>query len=71
MNAGALSGRVRSLARVGPPMRAFKIGPEFSKAEWPGARAHFTAGLEEVEAASGVQLTLSAFVEDTVWRILP
>jgi hypothetical protein len=61
-----LSGRVRSLARVGPPMRAFEIGLEFSQAEWPGARAHFTAGLEEVEAASGAQLTLSAFVEDSV-----
>jgi hypothetical protein len=61
-----LPGRVRSLAPLGRPARAFEIGLEFSKAEWPHGRAHFTVALEDVEAASGARLTLPAFVAGNV-----
>ena len=67
-------------------MRAFEIGLEFSKAEWPGGQARFTAGLEELDAASGAQAMARLpsgviYVNETefqlptglkmVWRILP
>ena len=61
-----VSGRVRTLTRAARTGPACEIGLEFTRAEWDGGRAHFAAGLEEVEPDSGAQLTLSSFVDDTL-----
>jgi hypothetical protein len=60
-----VSGRVRTLARVRDQTPAFQVGLEFTSAQWDGGQAYFAAELEEVEEASGAQLTLSAFTDES------
>jgi hypothetical protein len=57
-------GRIRKLERLASDDPAFEIGMEFTRAEWDGGSAVFTASLEEVESVSGAQLNLRTIADE-------